>query len=147
MFFRSTVDSWVYVLAISLPLTVIWTIAPTLSGASVSTILYSVLAIAPIVLIPAWLSISTYYRVDSAIMRVQSGPFSWAIPLDQIRNVTAERAWSAAPALSANRLKIDYGQQRSIMVSPKNRAAFIAAIGQRPADVLTEATAQQSLSI
>ena len=143
MFFRSTVDSWVYVLAISLPLTVIWAIAPSLSDASVSTILYSVLAIAPIVLIPAWLSISTYYRVDSAIMRVQSGPFSWSIPLDQIRNVTAERAWSAAPALSVNRLKIDYGQQRSIMVSPKNRAAFIAAIGQQPADVLAETTAQQ----
>lgn len=143
MFFRSTVDSWIYVFAISLPLIVIRAVAPTLADANVSTIMYSVLAIAPIILIPAWLLISTYYRVDSAIMRVQAGPFSWSIPLDQIRSITAERSLGAAPSLSANRLRIDYGQQRSILVSPKNRAAFIAALGHQPADVLTEASAQQ----
>ena len=143
MFFRSAVDSWIYVFAISLPLIVIRAIAPSLSSASISTILYSVLAIAPIVLIPAWLLISTYYRVDSTILRVQAGPFSWAIPLDQIRSITAERSLSAAPSLSANRLKIDYGQQRSISVAPKNRAVFIAALGQQPADVLTDVSAQQ----
>lgn len=143
MFFRSTVDSWIYVFAISLPLIVIRAVAPALANADVSTILYSVLAIAPLVLIPAWLLISTYYRVDSAIMRVQAGPFSWSVPLDQIRTVTAERSLSAAPSLSANRLRIDYGRQRSILVSPKNRAAFIAAIGHEPADVLTETSTQQ----
>lgn len=143
MFFRSAVDSWIYVFAISLPLIVIRAIAPSLSSASTSTILYSVLAIAPIVLIPAWLLISTYYRVDSTILRVQAGPFSWAIPLDQIRSITAERSLSAAPSLSANRLKIEYGQQRSISVAPKNRAVFIAALGQQPADVLTDVSAQQ----
>ncbi|MGB3766474.1 MAG: PH domain-containing protein [Phormidesmis sp.] len=143
MFFKSAVDSWLYILAVSLPLIVLRALTPTLAEAQVSTILYSVLAIAPLVLIPAWLLVSTYYRVDSAIMRVQAGPFSWSIPLDQIRNVTAKRSLSAAPSLSANRLKIDYGRQRSILVSPKNRAAFIAAIGHQPADVLTEASAQQ----
>ena len=143
MFFKSAVDSWLYILAVSLPLIVLRALTPTLAEAQVSTVLYSVLAIAPLVLIPAWLLVSTYYRVDSAIMRVQAGPFSWSIPLDQIRNVTAKRSLSAAPSLSANRLKIDYGRQRSILVSPKNRAAFIAAIGHQPADVLTEASAQQ----
>jgi len=143
MFFKSAVDSWLYILAVSLPLIVLRALTPTLADAQVSTVLYSVLAIAPLVLIPAWLLVSTYYRVDSAIMRVQAGPFSWSIPLDQIRNVTAKRSLSAAPSLSANRLKIDYGRQRSILVSPKNRAAFIAAIGHQPADVLTEASAQQ----
>lgn len=143
MFFRSTVDSWIYIVAIALPLILISAIASTLSEAELSTILYSMLAIAPFALIPAWLLISTYYRVDSAIMRVQAGPFSWSIPLDQIRNVTAERSLAAAPSLSANRLKIDYGRQRSIRVSPKNRAAFITAIGHQPADILTETSTQQ----
>lgn len=143
MFFRSTVDSWIYIFAISLPLIVISAVAPTVADAEASTILYSVLAIAPLALIPAWLLISTYYRVDSTIMRVQAGPFSWSVPLDQIRNVTAERSLSAAPSLSANRLKIDYGRQRSIRVSPKNRAAFITAIGHQPADVLAEPSTQQ----
>ncbi len=143
MFFRSTVDSWIYVFAIALPLIVISTIAPSLANAEVSTILYLALTIIPLVLIPAWLLMSTYYRVDSTIMRVQAGPFCWSIPLDQIRNVTAERSLSAAPALSANRLRIDYGRQRSIRVSPKNRAAFITAIGHQPTDVLTEPSSQQ----
>lgn len=35
------------------------------------------------------------------------------------------------------------GQQRSILVSPKKRAAFIAAIGHQPADVLAETATQQ----
>ena len=143
MFFRSTVDSWIYVLAISLPLVVARAVAPALAKSDTSTILYIALAIAPLVLMPAWLLISTYYRVDSAIMRVQAGPFSWSIPLDQIRNVTAERSLSAAPSLSINRLRIDYGQRRFILVSPKNRAAFITALGHRPADVLSEASTQQ----
>lgn len=141
MFFRSTVDSWIYIFVISLPLIVIRAVAPALAKAEAPTVLYSTLAIALLALIPVWLLISTYYRVDSAIMRVQAGPFSWSIPLDQIRNITAERSLSAAPSLSINRLRIDYGQQRSILVSPKNRAAFIAALGHQPADILSEAAA------
>lgn len=143
MFFRSTVDSWIYFFAAGLPLIAIHAVVSALAEANTSTSLYSVLAIAPLVLIPAWLLVSTYYRVDSAIMRVQSGPFSWSIPLDQIRNITAERSLAIAPSLSINRLRINYGQQRSILVSPKNKAAFIAALGHQPADVLTEASTQQ----
>ena len=65
MFFRSTVDSWIYVFAISLPLIIMSIIAPNLADAKISTVLYVGLAIAPFALIPAWLLISTYYRVDS----------------------------------------------------------------------------------
>ncbi len=136
MFFRSAVDAWFYGLAISLPIAIFCAAISTAPNVNSTMTVLILLVLAAIALIPAWLLLSTYYRVDSAILRVQAGPFSWSVPLEQIRAVTASRTWLSSPALSTNCLKIDYGKQRSILVSPKKRVAFIEAIGHQPAEIL-----------
>ncbi len=139
MFFRSAVDPWFYGLAISLPIAIICVAIPTLASVEELTLAVLILfALAAVAFVPVWLLFSTYYRVDSAILRIQAGPFSWSVPLEQIRSVTASRTWFSSPALSTNRLKIEYGKQRSVLVSPKKRVAFIEAIGYQPTEILKD---------
>lgn len=136
MFFKSAVDPWVYVLVVVLPALLVRGVAPHLMAANSTVVILSIGAIAPVVIIPAWLLLATYYRVDTVMLRVQAGPFSWSVPLEQIRSVTALRSLTVSPSLSTNRLKLDYGHQRTIVISPKHRAAFVEAIGHQPAEVL-----------
>lgn len=137
MLFRSAVDRWFYGLAISLPVAICCIAIPALPGASSTADILTISALVAVSLIPTWLLISTYYRVDSAILRIQAGPFSWSVPLEQIRSVTASRTWLSSPALSTSRLRIDYGKRRSILVSPKRRNAFIEAIGYPGTSILS----------
>ncbi|NJM96026.1 MAG: PH domain-containing protein [Phormidesmis sp. RL_2_1] len=139
MFFRSAVDPWFYGLVTALQLVLLRAIIPALMGTNSTVVVLTIAAIAAIVIIPTWLLVATYYRVDSAILRIQAGPFFWSVPLDQIRSVTPTRSWLGSPlfsaALSVNRLKIDYGRERFVFVSPKNRAAFMEAIGHQPVNI------------
>ena len=136
MFFRSAVDAWVYALVVSLPVVLVWGVVPTLASANSTTIVLTVAGLGLVAIAPAFLLLFTYYRIDSTLLRIQAGPFSWAIPLDQIRSVTPSRSLVSSPALSFSRLKISYGRQRFILVSPKNRAAFIEALGYQSAEIL-----------
>jgi hypothetical protein len=56
------------------------------------------------------------------------------VPIDSIEKVEATRSPLSSPALSLDRLRINYGKRR-IMVSPSDRAGFLRAIGQDPRDV------------
>ena len=76
------------------------------------------------------LLIGTHYTVDGNTLRVVSGPFRWKVPIDQIQSVEATRSPLSSPALSLDRLRIRYGTNRQIMVSPADRRGFLRAIGQ-----------------
>jgi hypothetical protein len=143
MFFRSAVDPWVYALVVSLPAVLLRAVIPALAGANSTVVFLTAIALVPLTLLPVWLLMFTYYRVDSVILRIQAGPFSWSVPLEQIRSITLSRSklsrsMVSSPALSLNRLKIEYGRQRSVLVSPKNRAAFIEALGRQPDEILSD---------
>lgn len=137
MFFKSAVDSWVYALALSLPVALMLGVVPVLAGAhSTAHSTTVLLAVVIFAIAPLWLLFFTYYRIDSTILRIQAGPFTWAIPLDHIRSITPSRSFVSSPALSLNRLQINYGRQRSILVSPKDKTGFITALGYQPAEIL-----------
>lgn len=76
--------------------------------------------------LPAWVLSSTYYRLTDDLLYVKSGPFSWRIPTAEIHRVTATNNPLSSPALSLQRLKIEYGNGRRIMISPEDQAEFIA---------------------
>ena len=80
------------------------------------------------VLVP-WVFASTYYVVDVRELKVVSGPFRWRIPLRDITRVTPTRAWWSSPALSLDRLCIEYGNGKWILVSPVRREEFLSALG------------------
>jgi hypothetical protein len=128
--FRSKVDSW---LALAL-----------LSGVGVA--LVGVLAAGnalpwPIAffilvlgcLLPVWLLVSTGYALTDHLLVVESGPFRWRVPIREIKSVTPTRSALSSPALSLDRLRIEYGDSRSILVSPRDREAFLRELDARRA--------------
>lgn len=79
--------------------------------------------------LPVWLFSQTKYIVAQETLRVRCGPFSWSIPVSEISSVTATRNPLSSPALSLDRLALDYGKGKTILVSPSDKSGFRAAIG------------------
>lgn len=82
------------------------------------------------IVLPTWLVNSTYYLVDDSALLVRSGPLTWRIALSDIQSVSATKNPLSSPALSLDRLRIDYGRMQSVMVSPADKQAFLDAIKQ-----------------
>ncbi len=129
--FRSKVDTWLKVVLISSAIACAGAVlAPGLAGAPLAT-----LAVSPLLLLgvglPVWLLNSTFYTLRERELEVRSGPFRWTIPLSDIQRVTPARSALSSPALSLDRLRIDYGRGRWLMVSPEDPAAFVALLEER----------------
>jgi hypothetical protein len=84
-----------------------------------------------------WVLLATRYTLDGMSLRVRSGPFSWVIPLKEIHAVSRTGDQRAAPALSLQRLRIDYGDGRAVMVSPREEVEFLADLRARGVPVGT----------
>jgi hypothetical protein len=83
-----------------------------------------------VIMLFVWVMVGTVYKVDRGILKIASGPFRWKVPLDQIHSVEATKSPLSSPALSMDRIRIRYGKNRRIMVSPADKAGFLKAIGR-----------------
>jgi len=53
----------------------------------------------------------------------------WRIPAREITRITPTRSLTSSPALSLDRLRIEYdGGRQAVLVSPVDQDAFIAAV-------------------
>ena len=90
-------------------------------------ILFSVLVVALALVI--WLPIATtYYVIDGEILKIHSIFLKWEIALNSIEKIEETSDSLSAPALSLDRIKIEYkkeGIHKSIMVSPRYKTEFI----------------------
>jgi hypothetical protein len=130
--FRSKIDRWLG--AVLIGGAVAFTAAVIAVAAAAGEAL-QVLALAPLLLpgaaLPLWLLKSTDYTLDESELRVRSGPFKWRIRLRDIRTVTPTHNPLSSPALSLDRLRIDYGPLKSIMISPVDKERFLAELDRR----------------
>jgi uncharacterized membrane protein YfcA len=78
-----------------------------------------------------WTLLGTYYVVDTASLVAHSGPFRWTIPLREIRSVRSTREARSGPALSFDRVRIEFGAGRVLLVSPREKEAFLADLASR----------------
>lgn len=81
--------------------------------------------------LPVWLLSSTSYTLSDETLLVKSGPFKWQIPIAQITNITPTSNPLSSPALSLDRIRIDYGRGQSIMISPRDKDGFIRDLEMR----------------
>lgn len=123
--FKSAVDNWYYIIVVAVPATVLVPIFfsyPTSAD-------YVAIAIALLATgLPIWLLWSTDYRIQDDALLIRSGPFRWRISLSEIQEVEPSRSLLSSPALSIDRLRISYGNNRSILVSPEDKSGFIEAV-------------------
>lgn len=73
----------------------------------------------------------TEYVIDDVNLVVRGGIVNATVPLAQIRVVRASHSLMSAPAFSFDRLEISYDRFKTVLISPDDKAAFIAAIEQR----------------
>jgi len=71
-----------------------------------------------------WMFRLTYYVIEGDTLLIRSGIVRWRIPIRDIRSITPTRSIASSPALSLDRLRIDYGR-KWILISPANRDRFI----------------------
>ena len=76
--------------------------------------------------LPLWVLLGTRYELTPERLLIRCGPFRWTVPLREIRAVTPTRNPLSSPALSLDRLRIDYGRGSSVMISPRDKAGFLA---------------------
>ena len=74
---------------------------------------------------------STRYEVTDPEVIVRSPPFRWRIEIESIESIRPSRSPASSPALSLDRLEIRYGGGRTLLVSPKDREGFLAAVVAR----------------
>jgi len=94
--------------------------------------LLALLVLGPIgVGLPLWTLLTTRYTIDGTSLRVRSGPFRWTIPIQDIRLITPTRDPTSSPALSLDRLRIEYSGGRVLLVSPREKVSFLRDLQDR----------------
>ena len=70
--------------------------------------------------------LTTYYTVDNNKLRVKCGFFfDRTIDLDTIKEIKETNNPISSPAISLDRLVISYNSFDTVIISPKNKGAFI----------------------
>ena len=80
--------------------------------------------------LPLWTLFGTRYELTPGRLRIRCGPFRWTVPLNEIRAVTPTRNPLSSPALSLDRIRIDYGRGSSVMISPRDQTRFLEDMGR-----------------
>ena len=123
--YKSEIDTWMLVVVVaSMAVCAVAAAAVLLSDAYMPWWTYGLLIGAGIAL-PLWLFMSTIYTLDTNLLIVRSGFLSWRIPIREISSITPTHSVWSSPALSLDRLRIDHGKNRTLMISPRNREKFL----------------------
>lgn len=123
--YRSKVDIWLFVVLAFAVLAALYSAGQTMAAGNTGSILVAVLVAVVGVGLPLWLLLSTRYTLLACHLLVQSGPFKWQIPLADIKSITPSNNPLSSPALSLDRLRIDYGKGRMLLISPRDKEQFL----------------------
>ncbi len=78
-----------------------------------------------------WTLLATSYELLHEQLLVRCGFFSWRIPFATITDIRESSSARSGPALSLDRLEILYGAGKVLLVSPRDKAHFIAALSKK----------------
>ena len=132
--YRSEIDTWLLVVLLAAMAVMVVASIAVIAHWEPGSALALASTVGGIVLV-AWMLLGTDYTIEPDRLVVRCGPLRWRIPLSDIHAVTPTHDAFSAPALSLDRLRIDYGRGRSVMISPRDRTRFIAALDARRARV------------
>jgi hypothetical protein len=128
--FNSKIDLWLLILLLTAVTVCLWVIGDNWQGIAGGNWLL-ILPLAVGIFLPLWVLISLRYFLSEQTLRIRCGPFNWRVPINEITAVTPTRNPLSSPALSLDRLLIEYGQGRAIMISPEPRAEFLRQLEYR----------------
>ncbi|MBE0592619.1 MAG: PH domain-containing protein [Gemmatimonadales bacterium] len=135
MRFRSKIDTWLVVLLASASAVALLACLPLVSRGTPGDIAIAALVLLPALALPVWPLVATQYSFEGDDLLIRSGPFRWRVPISEVRSVTPTRSMLSSPALSLERLRIDHGRNRSIMVSPADKEGFLRELNARRSEI------------
>jgi hypothetical protein len=125
--FRSKVDGKLTAVGLAMPLVALLALATT-PTVQLPLLWLPVLATAGVAVIVVWVVLSTYYAFELPELVVRCGPFAWRVPLRDISAARESTSTRSGPALSMDRIEITYGAGRVLLISPADKAGFLAAL-------------------
>lgn len=123
--YRSKMDAWLLALLLIAVAISLAGAGATLSLASAAVWVVGAFIAVVGVGLPLWLLASTRYLLGRGQLVVRSGPFKWSIQVADITSITPTSSPLSSPALSLDRLRIDYGRGKSLMISPLHKDQFL----------------------
>lgn len=129
--YRSKTDTWLVAVIVAAVAVAAVATAFALVVAPAGGRWIAVLAFGAATALPLWILMATDYTLDAEQLAVRSGPFSWRISLAEIHRITPTSNPLSSPALSLDRLRIEYGTGRTLMISPRDKARFLGDLERR----------------
>lgn len=130
--YGSKVDAWLIAVGIAAGLASINALLSVSRSGSAVLVLTTVIVAAATCGLLLWVLFGTCYRFEGGDLQIASGPFRWRIKIGDITSVKSTRSPLSSPALSLDRLCIEYGDPpRRIMISPRERSAFLNELDRR----------------
>lgn len=123
--YSSKIDAWLVAVVASAIVLCAYASFTALSSGSTATRWIILLTLSVGIGLPLWLLVATRYTVNFTLLLVQSGPFKWRVPIAEITSITPTRNPLSSPALSLDRLRIAYGRNNVLMISPRDKAQFL----------------------
>ena len=128
--FNSKIDLWLLILLLTGVAACLWGVAKIWDAGS--AILWPVAVLLAVgVLLPIWVLVSLKYFLSDDSLRVRCGPFHWQIAIKEITSVNPTTDAKSSPAMSLDRLLIEYGVGHRIMISPEPREEFLRQLEYR----------------
>ena len=135
MRFVSKVDGWMIPVMVMAVAGMIWALIAVMITETPWLVRVAVAAATALVLALLFSVFSrTHYTVSQGELRVVSGPFRRTIALADITSIEPSRNPLSSPALSLDRLKVSYGKNKFVLISPADKAGFLSAV-ERSRDV------------
>jgi hypothetical protein len=120
--YKSAVSWWLWAL-VAIPV-IITSVITVMDGDWTAILIHALVA-----LFVGHLFFTTYYTVEGNTLNVKSSVLiNIKIDITTIRKITETNNPLSSPALSLDRLWIDYGKNGAVMISPEDKEGFIRHI-------------------
>ncbi len=130
--YASKIDAWLVALSLACAIAALTSLLTVSHLGSAGLSMFIVALACAVVGSLAWVLLGTNYRFDGAMLLICSGPFRWRIPIREIISIEPSRSPLSGPALSLDRLSIEYGvPRRIILISPRDRGGFMQEFERR----------------
>lgn len=128
--FNSKMDLGLLILILTAVAACLWGIATVWD--SQPAVVWPVMGLLAVgILTPLWVLVSLRYYLSNETLRVRCGPFHWQIPIRRIHAISPTNNLRSSPALSLDRLLVEYGDDRQILISPEPRDEFLRQLEHR----------------
>ena len=103
---------------------------------------FSWIALALLVVTAAFIAdpfCNTSYTIDNGTLHIKCGIFlSSSFPIDRITKISKTNSCLSAPALSMDRIEIRFADKKTLVLSPKQRQAFIDHLRSLNPDIVVK---------